>query len=54
MPSEKEVRLAERIVEAYINSSDKGIGAFDVDGKVVDMPVFKAALRTLSNAGKSI
>jgi citrate lyase subunit beta-like protein len=52
-PSEKQVEKALEIVKMFHLHDKKGVGAFDVDGKVVDMPVVKAATKVLIAAGFS-
>jgi citrate lyase beta subunit len=51
-PSEKDVAAARRVVEAYEQHAKEGRGAFALDGKMVDMPIVKAARRVLARAGK--
>jgi len=51
-PDAGEVELALRILEAYQEHVVNGIGAFTLDGKMVDLPVVKAAERLLSRAEK--
>jgi len=52
-PSKKEIEAAHRIVEAYERAQLEGKGSVQVDGKMVDAPVFKRALQTLATAGIS-
>jgi citrate lyase beta subunit len=33
------------------NVDGKGIGAFTIDGKMIDMPIVKAAIKVLAAAG---
>ncbi|EPZ34455.1 Phosphoenolpyruvate/pyruvate domain-containing protein [Rozella allomycis CSF55] len=42
-PSEKEYKSALEIVQKYQEHIDRGIGAFEYQGKVVDLPVVKKA-----------
>lgn len=49
-PSEIEVTEARRIVEAYEEAIDRGIGAITVDGWMIDVPVAERARRTLARA----
>ncbi len=49
-PSEIEVNEARRIVEAYDEALDRGIGAITVDGWMIDVPVAQRARRTLERA----
>jgi len=51
-PDAGEVELALRILGAYQEHVANGIGAFTLDGKMVDLPVVKAAERLLSRAEK--
>ena len=51
-PGAAEVEHARRIVEAYAAHAAAGTGAFALDGKMVDMPVVKAAERVLARAEK--
>lgn len=50
-PDEDEVAAARRIVEAYETSLREGKGAFALEGRMVDMPMLRAAERVLSRAG---
>ncbi|TPX69297.1 hypothetical protein SpCBS45565_g02544 [Spizellomyces sp. 'palustris'] len=49
-PSEKDIERATKIVEGYQEHMKKGIGAFNLDGKMIDMPVVKWAERLLAKA----
>ncbi len=49
-PGAAAVEQAMRIVRAYHDHIARGIGAFTLDGKMVDLPVVKAAERLLSRA----
>ncbi|KAI9105405.1 Pyruvate/Phosphoenolpyruvate kinase-like domain-containing protein [Phlyctochytrium arcticum] len=51
-PSEKDIERATRIVDGYQEHARKGIGAFNLDGKMIDMPVVKWAERLLAKAEK--
>ncbi|CAJ0651726.1 18505_t:CDS:2 [Entrophospora sp. SA101] len=44
------VERAARIIHEYGIYSKKGIGAFDLDGKVIDLPVVKWAERLITRA----
>lgn len=46
-PSNAEVAWAKRVVEAYEHNAKEGRGAFALDGKMIDMPIVKAAQRVL-------
>lgn len=52
-PSAADVAAARRVVDAYEQHAGEGRGAFALDGKMVDMPVVKAARRVLARAGTS-
>ncbi|KAJ2550705.1 hypothetical protein GGH95_006037, partial [Coemansia sp. RSA 1836] len=49
-PSRDTMRRAWRIVEGYQKHYKLGKGAFDLDGKAIDMPVVKWAYRVLQRA----
>lgn len=49
-PSPEAVAHARRIVEAYNAHQAAGVGAFSLDGKMVDAPIVKAAQRLLARA----
>ncbi|KAJ1881401.1 hypothetical protein H4R99_006864 [Coemansia sp. RSA 1722] len=49
-PPKDIVRKAERIVQGYEENYMVGKGAFDLDGKAIDMPVIKWAYRVLRRA----
>ena len=49
-PSPDEVMRAQRIVEAHENAQAAGLGAFALDGKMVDMPVVRMAEHVLARA----
>ncbi|KAL1920495.1 uncharacterized protein VTP21DRAFT_872 [Calcarisporiella thermophila] len=50
LPDQADLERAVRIVEGYEQHSVKGIGAFALDGKVVDLPVVKWAERLIAKA----
>ena len=50
-PTEKEIERAQKIVAAAKEAAERGLGAVQVDGRMVDAPVVKRALFTLSRAG---
>lgn len=52
-PSAIEIAAAQRIVDAYEQNIQTGRGAFALDGKMVDLPVVKAARRVLARAGQT-
>ncbi|MBM4424398.1 MAG: CoA ester lyase [Chloroflexi bacterium] len=49
--SAEEVDRARKIVEAFRQSQSNGAGAFALDGKMVDMPIVRAAEAVLVRAG---
>lgn len=50
-PSEKEINHALRVVEGVKAANEKGLGAFSLDGKMVDAPIIKRALNLLKMSG---
>jgi citrate lyase beta subunit len=51
-PSPEAIAAARRIVEAHTAHEASGVGAFALDGKMVDAPIVKAAQRVLDRAGE--
>ncbi|MEM7534563.1 MAG: CoA ester lyase [Chloroflexota bacterium] len=49
-PSAEEVAQAQKIVDAYQAQVDQGVGAFNLDGRMVDMPVVRKAEDILAQA----
>jgi citrate lyase beta subunit len=49
-PSDEEIEHARRVMESYAKHQQAGLGAFALDGKMVDAPIVKAAGRVLSRA----
>ena len=49
-PSDEAIAHARRIVEAFDAHQADGAGAFALDGKMVDLPIVKAAQRVLDKA----
>lgn len=49
-PSDDAIAHAVRLVETYREHQEKGIGAFALDGKLVDAPVIRSAERILAIA----
>ena len=49
-PSEEEVAAAQRLIRAFEANQATGTGAFELDGKMVDMPMVRAAHRVLARA----
>ena len=52
-PSQKEIREAEKIVRAWRENKAKGIGVFQVDGKMIDIAFIPGAERTIDLAKAS-
>jgi citrate lyase beta subunit len=50
-PSPEAIAQAERVLEAFARYQAEGVGAFVMDGKMVDAPIVKAAQRVLDRAG---
>ncbi|NLY21281.1 MAG: CoA ester lyase [Tissierellia bacterium] len=50
-PSEEEVNHAIRVCEGAIDAKEKGLGAWSLDGKMVDAPIIKRAMNTLISSG---
>ena len=50
-PKPEERLEAQRIAQAYEDRIQKGIGAVSLEGKMIDAPVYKKALRTLAKGG---
>ncbi len=50
-PSAAEMEAAQHIVDAYEQNVKEGRGAFALDGKMVDLPIVKAAQRVLARGG---
>ncbi len=50
-PSADEIARAQRLVAAHAQHQERGIGAFELDGKLVDMPMVRAAEWILEQAG---
>src|SRR5579859_1781934 len=49
-PSPEAIAQARRIIKAYADWQASGVGAFELDGKMVDAPVVKAAEQVVSKA----
>lgn len=49
-PTEEEIAAAERLVNAHDEHQAAGRGVFELDGRMVDMPMVRAAERVLSRA----
>ena len=53
-PTSQEIERATKIIQGYEEHAKKGIGAFNLDGKMVDMPVVKWAQRLLAKAERKV
>lgn len=51
-PSPKQVAAAQRLISAFDENQAAGAGVFELDGKMVDMPMVRAAHRVLARAGR--
>ncbi|MCW5838803.1 MAG: CoA ester lyase [Anaerolineales bacterium] len=51
-PSDEAISWARRVVAGYTEHAAAGRGAFALDGKMIDMPLVKAAQRVLARAGE--
>ncbi len=51
MPSAEEIARAQRLIQVFADQQAAGAGAFELDGKMVDMPMVRAAQRVLAHAG---
>jgi citrate lyase subunit beta/citryl-CoA lyase len=49
-PSPDEIQRAQRIIQAHEEAQAAGLGAFALDGRMVDMPVVRMAEQTLRKA----
>ncbi len=49
-PSPEEIANARRIIEAFDANQAEGVGAFVLDGRMIDMPVVRQAQRVLAMA----
>ena len=46
-PSDEKINFAKKIIEKYDEFVDKGKGAFEVDGKMIDLPMVKWARKII-------
>jgi citrate lyase beta subunit len=49
-PDEEAIAQAARVIAAFDHHRQAGLGAFALDGKMVDAPIVKAAERVLARA----
>lgn len=52
-PSQQEIEKAQKIVQAFDEATQKGLGVVAIDSKMIDPPVVKRALRTIDLGIKS-
>ncbi len=50
-PGAEEVARAQRLLRVFAEQQAAGAGAFELDGKMVDLPMVRAAQRVLARAG---
>ncbi|CAG8506119.1 4895_t:CDS:10 [Ambispora leptoticha] len=50
LPDDKDVNRAARIIQGFKHHTDKGIGAFSLDGKMIDLPMVKWAEKIIARA----
>ncbi|MDO5725269.1 MAG: CoA ester lyase [Tissierellia bacterium] len=50
-PTEAEIDHAIRVCEGALDAREKGLGAWSLDGKMVDAPIIKRALNVLKSSG---
>ncbi|ORY97979.1 Pyruvate/Phosphoenolpyruvate kinase-like domain-containing protein [Syncephalastrum racemosum] len=50
LPDPADLERAVRILEGFEHYNEKGVGAFDLDGKMIDMPVVKWAEKVVGKA----
>jgi citrate lyase subunit beta-like protein len=49
-PSDEQIAQAQRLIQAHDEQQVQGIGAFALDGKMIDMPAIRAARQVLAKA----
>src|SRR5262249_17410125 len=49
-PSDEAIAEAKRLIDAYQEHEGNGVGAFALDGKMVDMPILRAAENVMARA----
>lgn len=50
-PSKEDISYAYRVVEGVKDANEKGLGAFSIEGKMIDKPIILRALNTLKLSG---
>ncbi|HZJ82644.1 MAG TPA: CoA ester lyase, partial [Clostridia bacterium] len=51
-PSDADIKYAIRVVEGVKVANEKGLGAFSIEGKMIDKPIILRALNTLKLSGE--
>lgn len=51
-PSKEDIEYAYRVVEGVKAANEKGLGAFSIEGKMIDKPIILRALNTLKLSGE--
>ena len=51
-PSDEDIAAAQQVLEAYKRAKAQGLGVVGLEGKMIDMPMVKAARRVLARAGR--
>ncbi len=51
-PSKSEIEYAQRVVAGVKSANEKGLGAFSIEGKMIDKPIILRALNTLKLSGQ--
>lgn len=51
-PSEADIEYAHRVVEGVKSANEKGLGAFSIEGKMIDKPIIMRSLNTLKLSGE--
>ena len=49
-PSDAEIESAQKLIAAFNANQDAGTGVFEYEGKMIDMPMIRAALGILERA----
>ena len=49
-PDDEEIAYARRVVETFEAHQSEGTGAYELDGKMIDMPLLKIAQKVLERA----
>nr|WP_300005590.1 CoA ester lyase [Tissierella sp.] len=50
-PSKEDISYAYRVIEGVKDANEKGLGAFSIEGKMIDKPIILRALNTLKLSG---